>query len=215
MRLPRSISGLLLLLSSLATSTPYTGPLTCLPSGTLMPTPSYPLTQTSNPIFTVCSTLSISPPQTQNCTHILTALQDFPRYPSWNSFARIDALSPPPLTVGSPILITSFGLFPAGLPSSTVELISFWSESWVARGRQDEGKMVYLTAWKLELPGVMKAEHASTVVDEGDGACRYMSWETYFGPGSVLVREGLGEGLEDGFESQGLELKAWVEGGNV
>ena len=70
-------------------------------------------------------------------------------------------------------------------------------------------------AWRFD-PGVlgglvMQAEHVSLLQDLGDGKTEYVSWETYYGAGALVVLALKGN-LQRGFEEQTTDLKARVEG---
>ena len=56
----------------------------------------------------------------------------------------------------------------------------------------------------------MAAEHPNVLTDAGNGFTRYVSWETYYLPGGVLLLT-LQAQLKTQFIQQGKDLKKYVE----
>ena len=192
-----------LILSVIATTTnAYTLPLNCAPNSGIMTTPTY---GTQGAIFTVCAqaTIHASP------TPIYDVLIDFPRYSAWNTFVYsvdvpANVSSAADVYVGMPMTFYSSGLIPL-LNSTSNERITYLEPDAVPP----------FVAWRFD-PGVlgglvMQAEHVSLLQDLGDGKTEYVSWETYYGAGALVVLALKGN-LQRGFEEQTTDLKARVEG---
>lgn len=138
---------------------------------------------------------------------IYNTLLDFPRYPAWNTFVYAVDLpsgvsSPKDVYVGMSMTFYTTGLVP-GVNTTSTEKVTYL---------QKHAKTPFV-GWRSDIEATqetMQAEHISVLVDEGRGKTRYVSWETYYGVGSValLVLRG---NLQTEFEKQGVDLKKRVE----
>lgn len=173
---------------------------TCPPSGTLMATPKY---GTEGAVFTVCAQISIHGSEST----IYDVLLDFPRYHEWNTFV-IDVNVPSNVSsaddvyLGMPMTLHTSGLVP-GVNTISQEVISYLKPSYqtpFAGWYADAG---------IGLAG-LQAEHIILLKDLGGGMTEYVSWETYYGAGAVLVAA-LKDNLQTQFEHQGRDLKIRVE----
>lgn len=195
------VSSLLLAIFA-SSSIAYTLPLSCAPDGDIMTTPSY---GTADAIFTVCAQDTINSPPPP----IYDVLIDFQCYGDWNTFVYAVDL---PVTVSSannvyvrmPMTFHTHGLLPV-LNSTSNERVTYL----------EPDAMPPFVAWRYDgglLGGLfMQAEHVSVLQDLGDGTTKYVSWETYYGAGALLVKS-LKTNLKKEFEDQGRDLKARVEG---
>jgi hypothetical protein len=185
-----------------ASSNGYTLSLDCAPDNGTMTTPTF---GTTGALFTVCAQTTINSPPSP----IYNVLFDFPRYPAWNTFVYLVDLpsnvsSGKDVYVGMLMTLHSSGLFP-GVNSTSGERITFLEPDAVppfAAWRYDEGDLVGL---------VMNAEHVTVLDDLGNGTTRYISWETYYGPGAVATLA-LRANFQTGWEMEARDLKARVEG---
>ncbi|KAK0108043.1 hypothetical protein ONS95_002868 [Cadophora gregata] len=174
--------------------------LNCAPKGTIMPTPKY---GTQGAVFTVCAQTSIR----GTASTIYNALLEFPRYHEWNTFVY-DVKVPATVTsaqdvyIGMPMTFHTYGLIPV-LNSTSQEIISYL----------EPGYQTPFAGWfsdaGLGLAG-LQAQHISLLRDLGGGLTEYVSWETYYGAGAVVVA-GLKDRLLTQFENQGRDLKLRVE----
>ena len=75
---------------------------------------------------------------------------------------------------------------------------------------------VYRIAWVTREAGMsdrqFKSERFSEVIDLGDKRSVYRTWEAESGERAELVKRTILQGLEEGFETMGSELKARAEG---
>lgn len=189
----------LLLLSVVVFSYADMLPVSC-ESG-IMTTPTY---NTTNGIFTVCAQDIINSPPPP----IYTAILDFPGYPAWNTFVYLVGLpanvsAAQDVYVGMPMVVHSSGLVP-GINTTSNEQITYL---------EPDAEPPFV-AWIFS-PGALaetltQAEHVSLLQDLGNGSTRYVSWETYYGVGSLTIAL-LEKNLQSQFEVQGKDLKAWVE----
>lgn len=185
-----------------AYSNAYKLPLNCAPNSGIMTTPTY---GTTGAIFTVCAQnlINTSP------SPIYNALIDFPRYPAWNTFVySVDmpagVTSAKDVYVGMPMTFHSSGLL-GGINSTSDERITYLEPKATppfVGWRYDPGAIVGLA---------MQAEHVSLLQDLGNGSTKYVSWETYYGVGSVVIAALKGS-LQKEFEDQARDLKARLEG---
>lgn len=181
---------------------PYT--ITCNASATL-PTPSY---GTTGGIFTICATAVISAP----LASIYTAILSFRTYAAWNSFVTSVTL-PANVTSAEEVYVgMDMTLYTAGvLDGATTS-----SKEFVTVLDPEQGAGVKSAAWAFNdtVGGAFqRAEHVSLLREVGGGRVEYVSWETYYGPGALVVGGLLKGRLQSGFERQGLDLKRWVESG--
>lgn len=160
---------------------------------------------TEGAIFTVCAqaTIHASP------VPIYDVLIDFPRYSAWNTFVYsvdvpANVSSAADVYVGMPMTFHSLGLIPL-VNSTSNERITYL----------EPDVMLPFVAWRFDLGMlgglVMQAEHVSILHDIGDETTEYVSWETYYGAGALLVLTIKGN-LQREFEDQTRDLKARVEG---
>jgi len=167
-----------------------------------MTTPTY---NTTGAVFTVCAqnTIDSSP------SPIYDVLIDFPLYGAWNTFVYsvdlpANVTSGADVYVGMPMTFYTSGLIP-GVNTTSNELITYL---------EPHADPPYV-AWRYDggvLGGLlMQAEHVSLLQDLGNGTTNYVSWETYYGAGALLVLT-LEENLQTEFEIQASDLKARVEG---
>lgn len=177
-------------------------PLNCDPDNGTMTTPTY---GTLGAIFTVCAQNTIigSP------SAVYEVLIDFPLYSAWNTFVYsvdvpANVSSAADVYVGMPMTFHTSGLL-GGLNSTSNEQITYL---------QPNASPPFI-GWRFDLGVagglVMNAEHVSLLRDVGDGTTEYVSWETYYGIGSVVV-SALKSNLQTEFETQARDLKGRVEG---
>lgn len=156
----------------------YTLPLNCAPNGTIMTTPSY---GTTDAVFTVCAqdTINSSPSLVYN------VLLDFPRYPAWNTFVYAVDLpsnvsSAADVYVGMTMTLHTDGLL-AGVNTTSYEMITYL----------EPNSTPAFVAWALAGgvigDAVLESEHVSLLNDLGNGSTEYVSWETYYMAGALLV----------------------------
>lgn len=165
-----------------------------------MTTPSF---GTSGAVFTVCAESTID----GLVGLVYDALIDFPSYDAWNSFVySVDVpsnvSSAADVYIGMPMTFHSSGLLPI-LNSTSQEIITHLSP---------ESSPVF-NGWRFD-PGVVgglliQAEHINVLL-ETDSGTRYVSWETYYGAGSLVVAA-LKANLQKQFEIQAADLKRRVE----
>jgi len=189
---------LLLFTAILVTAFSHAQPLPLQCTTGIMATPRF---GTTNAVFTVCSNLTI--PATPSL--IYNVLADFPRYHEWNSFVYDIDLPTGVETVDDifvemPMTFYTRGLVP-GLNTTSEERMTA-----LEGGEEVVPKYI---AWRYDGgPAgdlLMQAEHVSLLV-EVEGGTRYVSWETYYGPGApaVLALEGQ---LNEQFAVQGYDLR--------
>ncbi|KAH7350542.1 hypothetical protein BKA65DRAFT_498516 [Rhexocercosporidium sp. MPI-PUGE-AT-0058] len=175
--------------------------LSCAAKGTIMATPKF---GTKGAVFTVCAQTSIR----GSISTLYDALLDFPRYKEWNTFVYdvdvpANVTSPKDVYLGMPMTLHTHGLIPI-LNSTSQESISFLEPNY------QPPFAGWITDIGLGLAG-LQAEHISLLRDLGDGMIEYVSWETYYGAGALLVAA-LKDKLQTQFENQGRDLKIRVEG---
>ena len=175
--------------------------LNCAPNGTIMSTPKY---GTEGAIFTVCAQTSIGGSESA----IYDVLLDFPRYHEWNTFVYdvdvpANVTSAKDVYIGMPMTLYTYGLVPV-FNSTSQESISYLEPNY------ETPFVGWLTDVGLGLAG-LQAEHISLLRDLGGGMTEYVSWETYYGAGAVVVAA-LKDKLQTQFENQGRDLKFRVEG---
>jgi hypothetical protein len=180
----------------------YTLPLDCAVNNGIMTTLTY---GTKNAIFTACAqdVLKGSPSQ------VYEVLLDFPRYPAWNTFCYSVDLpsnvsSAKDVYIGMPMTFHTSGLTPP-LNSTSAELITYLeleASPPFAGWRFDPGQVEGL---------LIQAEHLSVLQDLGNGSTKYVSWETYYGAGSLVLDVLLKSNLQKEFVIQGSDLKARME----
>lgn len=198
----RSYNVFPLLFWSIVASETFTLPLLCDPDSGIMTTPSFGTTEA---IFTVCTQNFINgPPGT-----VYEVLVDFPFYPAWNTFVYsvdvpANVSSTADVYVCMPMTFHTSGLL-GSLNSTSDERITYL----------EPDSAPPFVVWRFD-PGVvgglvMNAEHVSLLRNVGDGTTEYVSWETCYGPGSLVV-EALKGNLQIEFENQARDLKARVEG---
>jgi len=169
----------------------------------ILPTPTYGVTGS---LFTVCAEELIAAP----VSRIYDTLIDFRNYHIWNSFVidvKVPAtvINPSDVSVGMSMDFTTQGLLPL-LNSTSTEIVTVLSP----------GTDFAVNAWRSDdkLNGMfMAAEHPNVLTDAGNGLTRYVSWETYYLPGGVLLLT-LQAQLKTQFIQQGKDLKKYVEGLN-
>lgn len=174
-------------------------PLDC--SDGIMTTPTY---GTTGAVFTACSNNTIHRPPSL----IYEVLIDFPKYGEWNTFVYAvdlpaNVTSARDVYVGMPMTFHTSDLVPE-VNTTSDEMITYLEphdHPPFAGWRYNPGPVVDL---------VMEAEHISALYDIGDGRTRYVSWETYYGAGALVV-ETLKANLVAEFEKQGSDLKKRVE----
>jgi hypothetical protein len=174
-----------------------------------LPTPSYGC---AGALFTICTERTIN----ASLSVIYDAIIDFRRYPAWNSFVVSVALpenvtSPDDATVGMQMTFTTQGILP-GINTTSGEAITVLDASLTGEG----GSAAAVSAWRFNdgvggLSGIA-AEHPNVLTNLGNGTVRYVSWETYYGAVSVALLA-MRDGLRNGFERQGDDLRAFVESG--
>ncbi|KAJ0296065.1 hypothetical protein COL516b_011917 [Colletotrichum fioriniae] len=178
-------------------------------SSAILPTPSYDL---EGALFTVCTEEVINAP----ISKIYDALLDFRRYSTWNTFV-VDVGLPPEVTgpgdvyVGLSMNFTTAGIIP-GVNTSSTEVITLLAPD--VRGC-DDGATRAVNAWRNDdgLGGAfLPAEHPNLLTDLGNGSVRMVSYETYYLPGATTLLPLKGT-LQERFETQGKDLKRFVEGG--
>jgi hypothetical protein len=193
-----------LLLAFSAYASAYNLPLNCAPNSGLMTTPTY---GTTGAVFTVCAQnlINASP------ASIYDVLIDFPRYPLWNTFVYFvdvpaGVTSAEDVYVGMPMTFHSSGLL-GGINSTSDERITYLEPNAASP----------FIGWEYN-PGVIvglatQAEHVSLLQDLGNGSTKYVSWETYYGVGSVVIAALKGSfwSWEVSLESKGLSNFAFVE----
>ncbi|ORY58383.1 uncharacterized protein BCR38DRAFT_499937 [Pseudomassariella vexata] len=165
-----------------------------------LPTPNY---GSDNAVFMICTeTIINASPQA-----VYNAVLDFKSYDVWNSFVfHVDlpanvTVTPEDVYVGMPMPLHTYGVLPLINTTSDEEMT-------VLDGCATDGCL--LTAWRSDVVGT-KAEHPSIVTDQGNGMSRYISYETYY---EAILTPGvwtLKGQLQERFQQQGLDLKAYVE----
>ncbi|KAI6352034.1 hypothetical protein MCOR25_009596 [Pyricularia grisea] len=166
-----------------------------------LPTPTY---GDEPGVFIVCTETHINAP----ASAIYNALLDFQAYSTWSSFViDIDPATPlEDVQLGLTMRFTTQGIVP-GVNTTSVEIVTAMEDRW--------GDGYMLAAWRSddEMGGtVLRAEHPTLMLDGGDGMVIAISWETYYaGPGIPALLP-LKENIQNMFEQQGLDLKAYVEG---
>ncbi|KAK1546215.1 hypothetical protein CPAR01_00182 [Colletotrichum paranaense] len=177
-------------------------------SSAILPTPTYDL---KGALFTVCTEEVINAP----IDKIYNALLDFRRYNTWNTFV-IDVGLPPDVQgpgdvyAGLSMNFTTAGIIP-GVNTSSTEVISLLALD--VRG-SDDGATRAVNAWRNDdgLGGTfLPAEHPNLLTDLGNGPVRMVSYETYYLPGATTLLPLKGT-LQERFETQGKDLKRFVEG---
>ena len=191
-----------LFLTAYSAFDPYS--ITC-SADSILPTPTYGLTDA---IFTVCTETLISAP----LPLIYNTLLSFRNYPTWNTFVVDVALPPNVLNasdvyVGMQMTFTTEGIIPL-LNTTSVEDITVLSPP-------DAGGNAANMAWRDDNGEVgdlfLTAEHPNILTEVEDGVTRYVSYETYYNAGAVLLLA-FEENLQTEFDNQGANLKAYVEG---
>ena len=170
----------------------------------ILTTPTY---GTKGAIFTICSSILINAP----VSVIYETIIDFRRYGEWNSFVvsvdvPANVSTAQDVYIGMPMTFKSAGLIP-GMETSSKEVITGLNP------QQAPG--IASAVWKYDdsVNGYFqRAEHISLVREKEAGVREYVSWETYYGPGAVVVGGLLKANLQEAFERQGRDLKARVEG---
>ncbi|KAH8892359.1 hypothetical protein GQ53DRAFT_746218 [Thozetella sp. PMI_491] len=157
--------------------------------------------------FTVCAEAEIN----STISEAYDALLDFKSYGTWNTFVvnvEVPAnvtTTPSQVYVGMPMTLTTKGLLPI-INSTSNEMISVMD----APGTKQAGAAV--AAWSTDYGFVgLKAEHPSVLRQLEDGTTLYVSWETYYGPLAYVVGGLLQKSLQEQFENQGEDLKAYLE----
>ncbi|KXH34259.1 hypothetical protein CNYM01_01064 [Colletotrichum nymphaeae SA-01] len=177
-------------------------------SSAILPTPTYDL---KGALFTVCTEEVINAP----IDKIYNTLLDFRRYSTWNTFV-IDVGLPPDVQgpgdvyTGLSMNFTTAGIIP-GVNTSSTEVVS--SLAPIVCG-SDDGATRAVNAWGNDdgLDGAfLPAEHPNLLTDLGNGSVRMVSYETYYLPGATTLLL-LKETLQERFETQGKDLKRFVEG---
>ncbi|KAI0594950.1 hypothetical protein F4775DRAFT_392563 [Biscogniauxia sp. FL1348] len=181
------------------------------PPSLLLPTPTY---GTSGRAFGVCTSVVVRAP----APAVYAALLDFASYGSWNTFivsvavpAGVDTSAPGAVYAGMRMTLTSAGILggEAGLNTTSQEVVT------VVTGTETDNGGYLLAAWRYDdgLGGAgARAEHPTVLVDLGDGTTRMLSYETYYDglfTGAIAL---LKDRLQERFETQALDLKAYVEG---
>ncbi|KAI5921576.1 hypothetical protein F4810DRAFT_712400 [Camillea tinctor] len=184
------------------------------PPSLLLPTPSYGST---GAVFGICTSVLVSAP----ARLIYAALLDFSAYDRWNTFIVSVALPPgvnstlppgqrPGVYPGMRMTLISSGILGSGLHSTSEEVITVLSDN---NSSSTEGYL--LAAWRYDdlLSGLgSRAEHPTVLVDLGNGTTRMLSYETYYEglfTGTVALLQDV---LQERFEAQARDLKAYVEG---
>lgn len=180
----------------------YTLPLECAANNGIMTTLTY---GTENAIFTACAQEVVEGSPSQ----VYEVLLDFPRYPAWNTFCYLIDLpsnvsSAKDVYVGMPMTFHTSGLTPPS-NSTSDELITYL----------ELGASPPFAGWRFD-PGqveglLIQAEHLSVLQDLGNGTTKYVSWETYYGAGSLVLNALLKSNLQKEFGIQGSDLKARME----
>ncbi|KAI0144484.1 hypothetical protein GGR57DRAFT_332395 [Xylariaceae sp. FL1272] len=178
------------------------------PESTLI-TPTY---GSSGSIFTICAALQIFAPASQ----IRDAILDFHSYGKWNTF--IPSVTLPENVTETPdddfdnmsMSFTSSGLVD-GVNTTSTEILTILDYADIGQS----GKPYLMVAWHYDdgLAGVgSRAEHPSVIVEEADGSSWMLSYETYYVGTLTPVVELLKDRLQEQFEVQAANLKAYVEG---
>ncbi|KAK1675853.1 hypothetical protein BDP55DRAFT_728661 [Colletotrichum godetiae] len=175
----------------------------------VLPTPSYDL---KGALFTVCTEDVINAP----ISKIYDALLDFRRYSTWNTFVvevdlPSDVQGPEDVYPGLSMNFTTAGIIPGANTSST-EVIALLAPD--VRGCNGDARRA-VNAWGNDdgLGGAfLPAEHPNLLTDLGNGSARMVSYETYYLPGATTLLP-LRETLQERFETQGRDLKRFVEEG--
>ncbi|KAL7627563.1 hypothetical protein AAE478_001756 [Parahypoxylon ruwenzoriense] len=173
------------------------------PWGTLV-TPTY---GTKGAVFGICTELTIDAPPRA----VYDAVLDFQSYRLWNSFI-VDVELPPNVSstpedvyVGMVMRFTSRGLI-GGLNTTSTEVVSLFDDG--------PGSSYSLAVWHYDdgIGGTgSRAEHPNVFVDLGNGSTRYLSYETYYAGLSTGTIALLKEQLQNAYDVQGRDLKAYVE----
>ncbi|KAG4443655.1 hypothetical protein IFR05_000841 [Cadophora sp. M221] len=174
--------------------------LNCPPTGTIMATPKF---GTKGAVFTVCAQTSIRGSEST----LYDVLLDFPRYHEWNTFVYdvdvpANVTSAKDVYLDMPMTLHTYGLIPV-LNSTSQESISYLEQHY------QTPFVGWLTDAGIGLAG-LQAEHISLLRDLGGGMTEYVSWETYYGAGALVVAS-LKDRLQTQFENQGRDLKIRVE----
>ncbi|KAI1262798.1 hypothetical protein F5Y18DRAFT_396332 [Xylariaceae sp. FL1019] len=178
------------------------------PKATLI-TPTY---GSSGTVFTVCAALQIF----ARASQIRDAILDFDSYGRWNTF--IPSVTLPENVTITPdddfpnmsMTFTSSGLVDGANTTST-EILTILDYFDVGQS----GKPYLMVAWHYDdgLAGIgSRAEHPSVIVEEEDGSSWLLSYETYYVGTLTPVVELLKGRLQEQFEVQAADLKAYVEG---
>jgi hypothetical protein len=165
---------------------------TC-PTG-IISTPSY---DTTGAVFTVCAALNISAP----AATVYNIVTDFAAYHEWNTFVTNVTSETGTFEVGTVMTFTDALLLPFGATTQTNEIVT------ALDAENTTG------VWRYDSPAplLIWAEHVSQITELDDGESAYVSWETYYGAGSVAAQLALGSKLKTAFAVQGQNLKAKAE----
>jgi hypothetical protein len=182
------------------------------PNDTL-PTPTYGFTQR---VWMICTELIIHAPPTL----VYDTLIDFQNYNRWNTFIPLVydfpsniSVTPDDVYEGMGMTFTVANLLPTGDTTSR-EIVNVL----VPQPRGESGYR--LSAWVSDefLDGTLsRAEHPNILTpvqgdEEGEEWTRYVSYETYYeGPLTPVIWT-MKDKLQEEFEKQGLDLKAYLEG---
>lgn len=154
---------------------------------------------------------------------VWNALLDFPSYPDWNPFVRSQVLASDlfiPLDdqsnpVAGQKLIINVQTPPldppvdADTPSDPLHAQMSYENITVL-----EGAPTYRCAWKqiMIVDALLNATRWQALSTLEDGRTYYEAREVYSGSLATTLESTLGEGLQQGFDVQASELKAYVEG---
>ncbi|MCJ1445587.1 MAG: hypothetical protein MMC23_006092 [Stictis urceolatum] len=177
----------------------YTLPTNC--SDGLLTTPTY---GDSGAVFTICGQTTIS----STADKIYNIVLDFPLYAQWNTFV-VSVDVPSNVTnssnvyEGMPMTLHTQGLI-EGANTTSVERITLLEPD-------NDPPFV---AWKYD-PGPVSgaltiAEHVSLFIPLAGEGVKHVSYETYYGSGSLLV-ETLKPNLQNQFQAQAEDLKRRAE----
>jgi len=158
----------------------------------LMSTLTYGGTQ--NAVFTAFTQTLIQSPASK----VFDIVTDLRNYDAWNSFVTHVAYDGD-LKVGTEMNFTDARIFP-GTTYQSAEVFTSLSPS------------TYITSWRFDnTTSTQYAEHVTQIASFGPNTCLFISWETYYGPGSLAILAAVGVQLQAAFDQQGQDLKAYAE----
>ncbi|KAI1505304.1 hypothetical protein F5X99DRAFT_430551 [Biscogniauxia marginata] len=141
---------------------------------------------------------------------------DFLSYGAWNTFiVDVDVPSTSrDVHVGMRMTLTSRGIAGPGLNTTSSEIVTVLDDG-TDEDEDEDASDYLLAAWRYDdgLGGAgTRAEHPTVLVALGDGTTtRMLSYETYYEGLSTGTIALLRDQLQERFETQASDLKAYVE----